>query len=145
MLEPERLLSERCNVWLSCSTSISLPPLFLSSRSPTRVPESTDNAEVSDGSSLEYDEVTPESLQLSHQSQMPNLHTISVTRGQRHQVSHQVCLPILLHGTLCCIYSCYVCVVTLCVYSEELLTMHAAFVLYYSCINSLCSLSSLTL
>jgi hypothetical protein len=58
----------------------SVPPTL---RSPTRVPESTDNVggEVSDGSSLEYDDVTPESLQLSHQSQMPNLHTVSVTRG----------------------------------------------------------------
>ena len=60
------------------------------SRSPTRAPESTDDTatgvEVSDGSSLEYDEVTPESLQLSHQSQMPNLHTVSVVRGSQQVV-----------------------------------------------------------
>ncbi|CAI8046858.1 hypothetical protein GBAR_LOCUS25911 [Geodia barretti] len=64
----------------------SVPPTL---RSPTGAPEFTDNVggEVSDGSSLEYDEVTPESLQLSHQSQMPNLHTVSVTRGPT-QVEH---------------------------------------------------------
>ena len=80
-------------------------PTLSRPRSPTRVPESTDNVggEVSDGSSLEYDDVTPESLQLSHQSQMPNLHTVSVTRGPT-QVEHYYPLSAIA-GIVCTVRS----------------------------------------
>lgn len=44
----------------------------------------------SDCSSLEYDEVTPESLQLTHQTQMPNLHTVSVARPHKVTLTHTV-------------------------------------------------------